>query len=62
MAQSPATRTYQSFSYEPGVAAPAPIATGRPMVVQPSPRGGRFDAPYLRADSKASGSYLWNAR
>ncbi len=63
MSQTPGTRTYQSFSYEPQ-ATPAPVlVTPRPMMMsRPSYQGGRFDAPYLHGDSKASGRYLWNAR
>lgn len=63
MSQTPGTRTYQSFSYEPQ-ATPAPVlVTPRPMMMsRPSYQGGRFDAPYLHGDSKASGRYQWNAR
>ncbi len=61
MSQTPGTRTYQSFSYEPQVA--PVLVTPRPMMMsRPSYQGGRYDAPYLHGDSKASGRYLWNAR
>lgn len=61
MSHTPGTRTYQSFSYEPQ-AAPV-LVTPRPMMMsRPIYQGGRFDAPYLHGDSKASGRYLWNSR
>lgn len=64
MGQAPAGRTYQSFSYEPGVAAPAPapIAAGRTLMTRPTRGMGRLDETYWRGDSKASGRYQWNAR
>jgi hypothetical protein len=60
MPMAQGTRTYQSFSYEPG-AAPAPATTVR-MTTRSSGRGDRFGAPYQYGDVKASGRYLWNAR
>lgn len=58
--QTAGTRTYQSFSYEPG-AVSVPVMSGRAMA-RPDVRGGRQGEPWRYGDSKASGRYLWNAR
>jgi hypothetical protein len=53
MAQANGGTTYQSFSYEPGTAAPQPAPTYRPMMRQGS--SSSFDA--FRGDRKFLGQY-----
>lgn len=57
--QAPGTQTYQSFSYEPGV---APPATTTRMTTPSSTRGGRFEESWRSSDHKATGRYMWNSR